>query len=1479
MVSKAQKTQILSVGFTGVVLGVGLIPVGASKAQAASDTLPIVSPAEAHEDETTAVLALPEVTADLPAPEADHSRYVAVVSTWLADATAQSTGETIVAGLPTEPPTEPSTELPTELPTVAFASDQAPVAEAQTLPNVTLPSPGAAAVLVMPEWQQSPAQIAYNQAVQPSLQILAESNKAQTEAGSQPLVMPDWLRSPVQIADSRNVVISRVVSSDPNARPDQRLALLPIQTTTLGELSDRLSDPNAPLTWSTRSVASPVILSDRVIDPPESVAVSPTWTNPEYSELTLPVSNAGERFLLGSDRTVPRLAISSPGLSDPNQVIYDVRSLPQIAITPMEMASADEAAIAVSAQQVDILTPQSGAILNIPSTPVTLRFPVGAKIALIVNGQLIDSSQVGRTETDPNTQLRIQTWYGIPLEAGDNLIEVISTETGQVFASAPIIVRGQPEELTLFAPQTLPADGSSTATIRGQLVDGVGISSVWNTTVTLNASDGRFLGADQAPDQPGFQVPVINGEFSAELQSSLTSHLVQLQAATSGFETFRQIQFITPQRPTLISGVVDLRFGARGTDYYSSRREFLPLDRDNSYALDVNAAVFATGNLGEWLYTGAYNSRRPLNENCQGESGLFQTEGGSCDNTYPTTGDGSYSEASAPSLDSVYLRLERTSPSNGAATDYALWGDYGTEEFATAAQFFTATSRQFHGFKANYNFGNLAVTGLYANNVEGFQRDTLAPDGTSGFYFTSLRNIVPGSENVYFEVEELERPGTVLERRQLSRGLDYDIDYDRGTLLFNDPVRRTDINNIGQLLVRRIVTTYQYEGGGNTNVVAGRLQYDLDGQPEQNSWLGTSYFNEAQGDRNFTLYGADTRIALGESAQLIAEIAQSSSSFASVGNAAGSTVSGTAYRLEIDGNLGDRLTARSYFRSTGAGFTNAATTSFVPGQTRYGADIIGQLTDTTALRARFDHEDNFGVAPQVTDLSPLLAGFNNPLTNPAGTPLDNSLTTYSLGVTQKIGASTAEVDWIHRDRSDRLSTFANSNVSTDQLRSRFTTPLAQNLTFVAQNELNLSSAVDPIYPSRTLLGLNWEALPWLNVGVNQIFYGGGGNNRGSSTSIDVSGEHTFASNTTVRGRLSAIDGSQVGGSIGLEQGINLAPGLDLDLGYEKVFSTLGNATAAGTQLSESVAGANASALALAGGESYSVGLSYSDNPSFQASSRFEHRTSTNGSNTVFTLSAVGRLTPDLTILGDYRLANAANQNITGLGTTSLLKLGLAYRNLEDDRFNALLRYEYRLNPNSIPSATSFGTSSETQEHLLAAEAIYAPNWQWELYGKYAVRNSSTSIDGASGRFAANSTVQLAQARATYRLGYKWDVVGEARWLGGDGYSETGFAIETGYYPLPDLRVSAGYSAGAANDRDFGNNRSAGGFYFGITAKLSGLLNGFGSQPTAPYQQVPSSIAPSVTEVSATEMPAGDMPIGEAPTAEAPSNRYPTATEL
>ncbi|MHC5726553.1 MAG: TonB-dependent receptor, partial [Nostoc sp.] len=147
----------------------------------------------------------------------------------------------------------------------------------------------------------------------------------------------------------------------------------------------------------------------------------------------------------------------------------------------------------------------------------------------------------------------------------------------------------------------------------------------------------------------------------------------------------------------------------------------------------------------------------------------------------------------------------------------------------------------------------------------------------------------------------------------------------------------------------------------------------------------------------------------------------------------------------------------------------------------------------------------------------------------------------------------------------------------------------------------------------------------------------------------------------------------------------------------------------------------------------------------------------------------------------------------------------------------------------------------------ALEAIYAPSWQWEFYGKYALRNSTSYI---ASDLAGTSMVNLAQLRATYRLGYSWDLVGEARWIGQSTYTETGFVVETGYYLTPNLRLSAGYVFGKVDDRDFSGTRSAGGAYLGFTVKLNELFDGFGQQKIAPRQQQESTMKTLVDKLKA-----------------------------
>jgi hypothetical protein len=112
----------------------------------------------------------------------------------------------------------------------------------------------------------------------------------------------------------------------------------------------------------------------------------------------------------------------------------------------------------------------------------------------------------------------------------------------------------------------------------------------------------------------------------------------------------------------------------------------------------------------------------------------------------------------------------------------------------------------------------------------------------------------------------------------------------------------------------------------------------------------------------------------------------------------------------------------------------------------------------------------------------------------------------------------------------------------------------------------------------------------------------------------------------------------------------------------------------------------------------------------------------------------------------------------------------------------------------------------------------------------------------------STTTNLAQLRATYRLGYSMDLVGETRWIHQKDYTETGFVIETGYYLTPNLRLSAGYVFGNIDDRDFSGTRSAGGPYLGLTLKLNELFDGFGLQKVPPRQDKESTVQAVVNKL-------------------------------
>jgi hypothetical protein len=1171
-----------------------------------------------------------------------------------------------------------------------------------------------------------------------------------------------------------------------------------------------------------------------------------------------------------------------------------------------------------TASDIQILAP-TASVISDRSTNLVVRYPAATKITVLVNGKPVDAAIP--TQVDRNDTTATQVWYRVPLQDGDNTLTV--QPEGGTPVSVTVTVKETAatiEFLPSEEPLRIPADGRSVLKVEGQIVDESGQPITRDVVVTLTSSAGKFVGADYQRDQPGFQVVARSGKFVAQLQSSLEPQMVRIRAAVDRLdllklpenkpdqlynvplpeleqpytdapnfpkpplakvdrqatqevplEAYTQAEFITNLRPFIVSGTINLRVGAAGLDYYGSYRDFLNPDYfDDGTRADLGIAVFASGRLGEWLFTGAFNNQRPLNQQCDGSTRLFR-DSQFCDQVYPTFGDSSTVDYMTPSIDSVFAKIERTSPVIGAGSDFLMWGDYTTSEFARASQYYTATNRQLHGLKLNYNLGNLQITGLYANNVEGFQRDTIAPNGTSGYYFLSRRRLIGGSENVYIETQEMARPGTVIERKPLSRTLDYEIDYDRGALIFRRPILQTDFDVFGRTVVRQIVVTYQYDGAGSNEIYAGRLQYHFSRELGRESWLGATYFREDQGDRDFELYGADLLVALGKNGQLTAEFARSLNNSVFLGD-----VRGNAYRIEAFGTIIPGVLARAYYRSVEEGFSNNATFSFTPGQTRYGGDVTAKLSPTTQLQLQIDREINFGIAPAGRGISAIASVGIGDLFNPSRDPIlgnrvDNSLTTIRAGLTQKIGAVELGLDWVNRSRQDRESPDLLSGES-NQLVSRLSWPLTKTLTFRAQDERNLSSS-DPIYPSRTTLALDWAAMPGLTMRLAQQFINGNENFKSNSiTSLDMLLDQKLSEDTIVTSRysvLNSVNGLTSQGAIGLNHRLLIAPGLRLNLAYERIFGDIFVYTAAGQEFLTPVAvGQSSSVLGVTEGDSYSVGLEYFDNPNFKASGRFEYRTSDAGDSMVISAAAAGKLSPALTMIARYQQANFANQLLedTGLADTVNVKVGLAYRNPSDDKFNALLSYEFRQNPATTPDSILVGSGTGATQHLVSLEAIYAPNYRWEFAGKYALRNTKSYV---AKDLVGTNAINLAQFRATYRLGYRWDIAGEVRWVGQSvtDFSEVGLLAELGYYLTPNLRLAVGYNFGGINDRDFGD-RHKDGLYFGLSVKLNNTLGGLRKENIAPPQQQESLIKPV----------ANQAPPPDSSSEAKPSSQVPAVTE-
>jgi hypothetical protein len=191
------------------------------------------------------------------------------------------------------------------------------------------------------------------------------------------------------------------------------------------------------------------------------------------------------------------------------------------------------------------------------------------------------------------------------------------------------------------------------------------------------------------------------------------------------------------------------------------------------------------------------------------------------------------------------------------------------------------------------------------------------------------------------------------------------------------------------------------------------------------------------------------------------------------------------------------------------------------------------------------------------------------------------------------------------------------------------------------------------------------------------------------------------------------------------------------------------------------------------------------------------------------------------------------------------QIGLAYRPVDSDSWNALMRYERRServvgtgsSTGALDGSSVFGAGSgnaslpgTTSADIVSAHLSYNPRPGTVINGRYAAKWSRAD----DGWLRSTYWAHLLQARYTQDIDKDWDFGIQAGLLYGKGGAlQKTLGAEVGYQVMKDLWVSAGYNFVGLKDRDLtANEYTSKGAYIRLRFKFDETGLGFSSAGAA-----------------------------------------------
>ncbi len=300
---------------------------------------------------------------------------------------------------------------------------------------------------------------------------------------------------------------------------------------------------------------------------------------------------------------------------------------------------------------------------------------------------------------------------------------------------------------------------------------------------------------------------------------------------------------------------------------------------------------------------------------------------------YTLYGDGAEQRYDAQSQSKLYVKLER-------ADFMALFGDFDTGLDHTEL---TRYTRRMNGARGEYFGDRVRLQGFAAQTNQGFVRDQLRGDGTSGEYQLSNGGLVINSETIHIQVRDRFHSEVVVSESTLTRFIDYSIDFDRGTLIFKQPVPYQD--NLFNPVY--IVAEYEIGGAGAADEIVGggRAGYRFGSGDNE---VGVTYVHDGAAGTGGDLTGADVRVELPAASVLTLEAATTETDQHGTSN---------GYLAQVEHTSGD-LVGRAYAREQQENFGLGQQPATEAGTRKVGAEGEYRLTETLVARMETFQQTN-----------------------------------------------------------------------------------------------------------------------------------------------------------------------------------------------------------------------------------------------------------------------------------------------------------------------------------------------------------------------------------------------------------------------------------------------------------------------------------------------------------------------------------------